>query len=182
MGATPAAYHFDESDKMTQDVKRHIWLQMVRSYLSHRPGTKVGETIKGLDYKTAYGASMNDLPLKGMMAGEVSDALMQLMGDDDPATAEGATRAALGSFNLKATVTGYKTLNRRGTVQFEITQSMTVESLTRGVSKQGYEGGEKDPNASAMSDAARWVFPGGQKDLKMTFNWTESIPMPRPGR
>lgn len=67
-------------------------------------------------------------------------------------------------------------------MQFEITQSMTVESLTRGVSKQGYEGGEKDANASALSDAAHSIFPSGQKDLKMTFNWTESIPMPRPGR
>ncbi len=182
MGATPGAYQFDERDKMTQDVKRHIWLDVVRRFLTHRKGTKLGETIKGLAYKTAYGAAMNDLPLKGMMAGEVSDAITQLLGDNDPDTAEGATRAALGSFNLKATVTGYNKLNRRGTVEFEITQSMTVESLTRGVSKEGYEGGAKDPNAMAMSNAAHAVFPGGQRDLKMTFRWSENLLMSEPGR
>ncbi|WP_189707296.1 RHS repeat domain-containing protein [Streptomyces phaeofaciens] len=182
MGATPSAYRFDERDKMTQDVKRHIWLDVVRRYLSHRKGTKVGETIKGLDYKTAYGAAMNDLPLKGMMAGEVSDAITQLLGDNDPDTAEGATRAALGSFNLKATVTGYNKLTRRGSVEFTITQSMTVESLTRGVSKEGYEGGAKDPMASRLSSTAAKAFPEGQKDLTMTFQWSENLLMPDPGR
>ncbi|MFD5054709.1 RHS repeat-associated core domain-containing protein [Streptomyces tendae] len=180
MGATPSAYFFDESDKMTQDVKRHIWLNIVRRYLSHRKGTKIGEPIKGLDYKTQYGAAMNDLPLKGMMAGEMSDAIMQLLGDDDPDTAEGATRAALGSFNLQAKVTDYNRLNRRGKVQFQIKQSMTVESLTRGVSKEGYSGGAKDPNAMAISNTAHKLFPNGQKDLQMTFTWTEYIPMPAP--
>jgi hypothetical protein len=182
MGATPSAYSFDENDKMTKAVQDHIWMQVVRGFLSHRKGTKIGETIKGLDYKTKYGAAMNGLPLKGMMAGEVSDTLVQLFGDNSRETAQGATRAALGSFNLKATVTDYNGLNRRGTVQFEITQKMTVESLTRGVSKAGYESGAKDPAASAMSSAARAAFPNGQKPLAMTFRWTENIPMPEPGR
>ncbi|MBK3638814.1 hypothetical protein JHN52_39460 [Streptomyces sp. MBT97] len=182
MGVTPSAYYFDENDKMTQAVQDHIWMQVVRTFLSHRKNTKIGQTIKGLDYKTKYGAAMNDLPLKGMMVGEVSDALMQLAGDNDPQTAAGATRAVLGSFNMKATVTGYNRLNQRGTVQFEITQKMTVESLTRGVSKEGYENGAKDPMASGISNAARAVFPGGQKPLSMTFRWTETVPMPKPGR
>ncbi len=125
---------------------------------------------------------MNDLPLKGMMAGEVSDAITQLLGDNDPDTAEGATRAALGSFNLKATVTGYNKLTRRGSVEFTITQSMTVESLTRGVSKEGYEGGAKDPMASRLSSTAAKAFPEGQKDLTMTFQWSENLLMPDPGR
>ncbi|WP_405968698.1 RHS repeat-associated core domain-containing protein [Streptomyces sp. NBC_00015] len=182
MGVTPSAYYFDKNDKMTQAVQDHIWMQVVRTFLSHRKNTKIGQTIKGLDYKTKYGAAMNDLPLKGMMVGEVSDALMQLAGDNDPDTAAGATRAVLGSFNMKATVTGYNKLNRRGTVQFEITQKMTVESLTRGVSKEGYESGAKDPMASGISNTARAVFPGGQKPLSMTFRWTETVPMPAPGR
>ncbi|MFF7261395.1 RHS repeat-associated core domain-containing protein [Streptomyces sp. NPDC008159] len=189
MGATPAAYHFDASDNMTKDVKRHIWMDIVRRFLSVRKGTKVGETIKGLDYKTLYGAAMYETPLKalvdgepvkGMMMGEVSAAISQLLGDTSPETAEGATRAALGSFNLKATVTGYSKLTRRGTVEFEITQSMTVESLTRGVSKEGYEGGPKDANAAAISRLAGMAFPNGQRDLRMTFNWSEQILMPQP--
>ncbi|MFF1920195.1 RHS repeat-associated core domain-containing protein [Streptomyces sp. NPDC058221] len=182
MGATPAAYHFDDSDKMTQDVKRHIWMSVVRRYLTHREGVKIGESIKGLDYKTTYGARMNDLPLKGMMAAEGTDAITQLLGDSSPATAEGATRAVLGSFNLKAKVTGYNKLSKRGSVEFKITQSTTVESLTRGVSKEGYESGAKDPLASAISSGMRAMFPNGQKEAKMTFRWTEQILMPEPGR
>ncbi|MGW0709221.1 hypothetical protein ACWD4G_25255 [Streptomyces sp. NPDC002643] len=166
-------------------------MDIVRRFLTVRKGTKAGETIKGLDYKTAYGAAMYELPikelvsgdepLKGMMMGELADAISQLFGDRSPETAEGATRAALGSFNLKATVSGYNTLTRRGTVEFEITQSMTVESLTRGVSKEGYDGsGEKDAKAVMISKAAGMAFPNGQRDLKMTFNWSEQIPMGPP--
>jgi len=182
MGATPSSYQFGESDRMTQDVKRHIWMDVVRRYLSHRTGTKIGKTIEGLSYKTKYGAAMNELPLKGMMAGELADAVSQLMGDNSPHTSEGATRAALGSFTLKATVVGYNKLSNRGTVQFEITQAMTVESLTRDVSKKGYEAGAKDPRAVAISNAAYSVFPGGQKDLQMTFRWSETLSMPEPLR
>lgn len=180
MGATPPAYSFDQSDKFTAAVQNHIWMDVVRKFLTNRKGTKLGEKIVGLDYKTKYGAAMNDLPLKGMMLGEGADAITQLFGGDDPATNEGAARAALGSFNLKATVTSYQPLNRRGEVEFELTQAMTVESLTRGVSKEGYESGAKDPMAMAISDIARSAFPNGQRDLQFTVRWTESIPMRRP--
>ncbi|MFE3327796.1 RHS repeat domain-containing protein [Streptomyces sp. NPDC059176] len=181
MGATPAAYSFDQNDKFTAGVQKHIWMDVVRRYLSHRKGTKMGEEITGLDYKTKHGAAMNDLPLKGMMAGEFSDAIMHFFGGaTDPNTEEGATRAALGSFNLKATVTDYQPLSRTGKVEFELTQKMTVASLTRGVSEEGYESGAKDPWAMALSQTVRGIFPSGQRDLQFTVRWTENLHMQRP--
>ncbi|MFJ7625213.1 hypothetical protein ACIQZN_01830 [Streptomyces sp. NPDC097595] len=182
MGATPLAYQFDENDKITEGVKRHIWLSVVRDYLAHRKGVKIGETIKGLDYKTKYGAAMNNLSLTDLMAGELSSAAAQLFVGDSPNNSEGATRAVLGSFNLKATVTGYDKQSKRGKVEFILTNMMTKKSLTRGVSKEGYEGGAKDPGAMALSNRTGALFPNGQRDMKMTFRWSEQIVMREPER
>ncbi|MEU2246476.1 hypothetical protein [Streptomyces sp. NPDC019224] len=154
----------------------------MRNYLAHRKGVEIGETIKGLDYKTKYGAAMNDLSLTDLMAGESPSAAAQLFVGDSPNNSEGATRAVLGSFNLKATVTGYDKLSGRGTVEFKLTNMMTKESLTRGVSKEGYEGGAKDPGAMALSNYTGALFPNGQKDTKMTFRWSEQIVVPEPGQ
>ncbi|MER6105758.1 RHS repeat-associated core domain-containing protein [Streptomyces sp. NPDC001832] len=176
IGATPDVYNFDEHDQFTDGVKQHIWLDVVRRYLSHRSGTKLGEKIKGLDYRTSYGASLTGLPLKMLMAGEVSSALNQVFGGSG--ADEGATRAALGSFNLSATVVKYNKLNNKGTVNFKLTQKMTVESLTRGVSKEGYTDGAKDSRAVKLSEAMKALFPNGQKDLTFNVSWTERIPMP----
>ncbi|MGW1013053.1 RHS repeat domain-containing protein [Streptomyces termitum] len=175
VGVTPSAYHFDERDKFTAGVQQHIWMDVVRRYLRMRQGTKVGDTIKGLDYKTTYGAKMNGIPLKLLMIGELADFASYLGGDEE--SAEGATRAILGSFNLKATVSEYQSLSKTAKVDFELTQKMTVESLTRGVSEEGYNGGAKEGPAVLLSDGARAVFPGGQRELKFTVTWSESLPM-----
>nr|WP_141366059.1 RHS repeat-associated core domain-containing protein [Streptomyces sp. 6-11-2] len=174
-GITPDSYHFNEQDKFTAGVRQHMWMDVVRKYLQMRKGTKVGETIKGLDYKTAYGAKMNGLPLKMMMFAELADFASNLNGDKK--SAEGATRAILGSFNLKATVSDYRGLNRTANVDFELTQKMTVESLTRGVSPEGYTSGTKEGPAVVLSDTARAVFPAGQRELTFTVTWSESIRM-----
>ncbi|MET9349305.1 RHS repeat-associated core domain-containing protein, partial [Streptomyces termitum] len=175
VGITPSAYHFDERDKFTAGVQQHIWMDVVRRYLRMRQGTKVGDTIKGLDYKTTYGAKMNGVPLKLLMAGELADFASYYGGDEG--SIEGATRATLGSFNLKATVSEYQSLSKTAKVDFELTQKMTVESLTRGVSEEGYKGGAKEGPAVALSDGAREVFPGGQRELRFTVTWSESLPM-----
>ncbi|MEV5972556.1 RHS repeat-associated core domain-containing protein [Streptomyces sp. NPDC051921] len=175
-GITPSAYHFDERDKFTAGVQQHIWMDLVRKNLKMRQGTKVGDTITGLDYKTAYGAGMNDIPLKLLMAGELADFATYLGGDEK--AQEGATRAILGSFNLKATVSEYRSLNKTAKVDFELTQKMTVESLTRGVSQEGYTEGAKEGPAVMLSNGARMVFPSGQRELKFTVTWSESINMP----
>ncbi|MGW0939781.1 RHS repeat-associated core domain-containing protein [Streptomyces sp. NPDC002666] len=174
IGATPGAYHFDERDKFTDGVRQHIWLDVVRSYLMRRQGIKIGKTIKGLDYKTEYGSNLTGVPLKMMMAGELASAFTQVFGEDGDS---GATRAALGSFNLSAKVTKFNKLNNMGTVQFNLTQKMTQESLTRGVSKEGYTSGAKDPNGTALSEHMKDMFPSGQKDLPINVTWTERIPL-----
>ncbi|MFK0189513.1 RHS repeat domain-containing protein [Kitasatospora sp. NPDC090308] len=177
MGIAPSEYYFDESDKFTAQVRQHMWMDVVRKYLEQRSGTKLGETITGLDYKTTYGAELNDIPMKLLMAAELSDFISYTNGNRDPESVEGSARAILGSFNLKATVTDYGSLNHTAKVQFELTQKMTKESLTRGVSPEGYSSGEKEGGAEALSSTMSSVFPAGQRTVGFTVTWTESIQM-----
>ncbi|MFJ5073930.1 RHS repeat domain-containing protein [Streptomyces sp. NPDC088553] len=177
MGSAPDAYSFDESDQFTSGVKDHIWMDVVRRFLTSRKGLKSGQVIKGLDYKTSAGAEMNGLELKEMMMGELADFVTYLSGAKDPATQEGATRAILGSFNLKATVSDYQPLTRTGRVDYELTQKMTEESFTRGVSEDGYKSGAKEPGAVKLAEGMRSVFPNGMRDVHFTVRWSERLPM-----
>ncbi|MEV4616900.1 RHS repeat-associated core domain-containing protein, partial [Kitasatospora sp. NPDC049258] len=176
-GITPDAYYFDQEDKFTAGVQQHIWMDTVRKYLQMREGSKLGETITGLDYKTLYGAKLNNIPLKVLMAGELADFAAYLNGNKDTDSVEGATRAILGSFNLEATISGYDSATKTAKVDFELTNKMTVESLTRGVSEDGYTSGTKEGPAVMLSDTLGSVFPGGQRALKFTVSWSESINM-----
>ncbi|WP_030325432.1 RHS repeat domain-containing protein, partial [Streptomyces flavochromogenes] len=178
MGSAPDAYSFDESDQFTAGVKDHIWMDVVRRFLTSRKGLKSGQVIKGLDYTTRAGAKMNgEDELKVMMVGELADFVTYLSGSKDPAAREGATRAILGSFNLQATVSDYQPLTRTGKVEYELTQTMSEESFTRGVSDEGYESGAKEPGAAAAADAIRKVFPNGMRDVHFTVRWSERLPM-----
>ncbi|MFF0429842.1 RHS repeat-associated core domain-containing protein [Streptomyces sp. NPDC004520] len=177
MGSAPDAYSFDESDQFTAGVKNHVWMDVVRRFLTSRKGLKNGQTIMGLDYKTSAGAAMFNLQYKELMAGELADFVSYLSGAKDPATQEGATRAILGSFNLKATVSDYQPLTRTGKVEYELTQKMTEESFTREVSEEGYKSGAKEGAAVKAAEAIRSVFPNGMRDVQFTVRWSERLPM-----
>ncbi|MFE6056929.1 RHS repeat domain-containing protein, partial [Kitasatospora sp. NPDC056446] len=177
MGIAPSSYYFDESDKFTAQVRQHMWLDVVRNYLEMRQGTKVGDTISGLDYKTAYGAALNKTEMKTMMASELADFASYLLGNRDQNSIEGSARAVLGSYNLSATVTDYSSADHTAQVQFQLTQNMTKESLTRGVSPEGYSSGAKEPGAQMLSSKMEEVFPAGQRAIGFTVTWTESVRM-----
>ncbi|WP_257001976.1 RHS repeat domain-containing protein [Streptomyces sp. WZ.A104] len=181
MGAAPTSYSFDQNDRFTVGVQNHMWMDVVRKYLANRKGTIIGEEIKGLDYKTKYGAAMLGTSLQHMMLVDGGAALTYMAeGPSNPDAEAGATRAVLGSFNLKAKVTDYHPQLRTGKVDFELTQKMTEASFTRSVSTEGYESGAKDPTMSSVSESIRGIFPGGQRDVQFTVRWTESIHMRRP--
>ncbi|MGW9245343.1 RHS repeat domain-containing protein [Streptomyces badius] len=181
MGAAPTSYSFDQNDQFTVGVQNHMWMDVVRKYLAMRKGTKIGEEIKGLDYKTKHGAAMLGVSLQHMMLVDAADALTYMAeGPSNPDAEAGATRAVLGSFNLKAKVTGYHPQLRTGKVEFELTQKMTEASFTRSVSTEGYENGAKDPTMSSVSESIRDIFPSGQRDVQFTVRWAESIHMRRP--
>ncbi|MGW6413968.1 RHS repeat-associated core domain-containing protein, partial [Streptomyces sp. NPDC055055] len=177
MGSAPDAYSFDESDQFTAGVKNHIWMDVVKRFLTSRKGLKNGQVITGLDYKTSAGAAMNGLQYKEMMGGELADFVSYLSGAKDPATQEGATRAILGSFNLKATVSDYQPLTRTGKVEYELTQTMSEESFTREVSEEGYTQGAKEGAAVKLAEGIRAVFPNGMRDVQFTVRWSERLPM-----
>ncbi|MFJ4710860.1 RHS repeat-associated core domain-containing protein [Streptomyces sp. NPDC088785] len=96
---------------------------------------------------------------------------------------------ALGSYNLDWELLGVSCQPARtdsewdhgalvGQVKVSISNTMSVASATRSVSDDGYKKGKSNGFMKAGSDAAKHIWPDGQKDTTVTINWIEEVYVP----
>ncbi|WP_438488888.1 RHS repeat domain-containing protein [Streptomyces sp. S186] len=176
MGAAPSQWGFTEGDQFTEDIRNMPWIAKIKKLLGMCKECSVGQTIKGLDYKTKYGEREFGIPIEEMPIADGSAALMRALGDRE--AGPGAAQAVLGSFSLEAKIESHDKRSGEARVNFTLKNRMGVESLTREISEKGYSTGAKDSKMSSASEMIKQYFPNGQRDANMTVHWSETIKMP----
>ncbi|MGW8396988.1 hypothetical protein ACWGLP_09895 [Streptomyces lydicus] len=156
---------------------RHMpWIAKIKKILSMCHSCSINEAITGLDYKTKFGEEEFGIPMNEMPVADGSAFLMRALGDRS--TGPRAAQAILGSYNLSAKFEGYDHKSRSATVSFTLRNRMGVESLTRKIAKDGYNGKHlKDPTMTGVSAQIKEMFPNGQNNSDITVRWQEDIPM-----
>ncbi|MFE7314177.1 RHS repeat-associated core domain-containing protein [Streptomyces sp. NPDC057555] len=175
MGAAPSQWNFWQDDQFTEDIRKMPWISKVKNLLSMCRKCSKGETVSGLDYKTAYGEYEFGIPMNEMPVPDGAAFAMRALGDR-PAGPR-AAQAILGSFNLSAKFNDYDPESKTATVGFTLKNRMGTESLTRKIGKEGYDGGAKDSSITGLSERIKSTFPNGQRNADMVVRWQEEIAM-----
>ncbi|MFE4992150.1 RHS repeat-associated core domain-containing protein [Streptomyces mirabilis] len=174
MGVAPDRWNFGEGDRFTEEVQQQRWLDEVRKMLGKDvQGMKAGDSRR-------YDRKMSDLGQMKKLVQIMEDAFGVLTGgrfsqeEKDHGRTFNRSSAVLGSYVLSAKLNAVDS-SGKARVTFTLTDTMDRESGMRVPTAEGYKTGKSSTPLKVTYDAARKMFPAGQRPLDFVVTWSEQI-------
>ncbi|MGW7074694.1 RHS repeat-associated core domain-containing protein [Streptomyces sp. NPDC054866] len=173
MGLSPTAWKFGPGDAFTQEVQEQRWLDQVRKRLKRDlKGMKAGQS-------KAYDRRMSDLGQIEKLVQIMEDAFGivtagRFSDEEDKGRTFNRSSAVLGSYQLTATAGRARSGGGRD-VTFTVKDTMDRESGMRSPTGEGYKTGRSSTPLKVTFNAARKLFPEGQRPMGLEVSWNERI-------